>query len=79
MTSYTTLIILSGLVIFSYLFDLLGGKTKIPSVILLMCLGIAIKQGLDYFGFAVFNFVNILPTLGTLGLVLIVFEGALEL
>jgi len=79
MTSYTTLIILSGLVIFSYLFDLLGGKTKIPSVILLMCLGILIKQVLDYFGFTAINFTNILPTLGTLGLVLIVFEGALEL
>lgn len=79
MTSYTTLIILSGLVIFSYLFDLIGGKTKIPSVILLMCLGIIIKQALDYFGFAALNFNNLLPTLGTLGLVLIVFEGALEL
>ena len=77
MTSYTTLIILSGLVIFSYLFDLLSGKTKIPSVILLMCLGIGIKQLLDYFNFTAFNFTNILPTLGTLGLVLIVFEGAL--
>ncbi len=79
MTSYTTLIILSGLVIFSYLFDLIGGKTKIPSVILLMCLGIIIKQVLDYFGFHPFDFSTILPTLGTLGLVLIVFEGALEL
>jgi len=79
MTSYTTLIILSGLVIFSYLFDLIGGKTKIPSVILLMCLGIIIKQALNYFGFAALNFNNLLPTLGTLGLVLIVFEGALEL
>ena len=55
MTSYTTLIILSGLVIFSYLFDLIGGKTKIPSVILLMCLGIIIKQVLDYFGFHPFD------------------------
>jgi len=79
MTSYTTLIILSGLVIFSYLFDLIGGKTKIPSVILLMGLGIGIKQLLDYFNFTALNFTNILPTLGTLGLVLIVFEGALEL
>jgi hypothetical protein len=79
MTSYTTLIILSGLVIFSYLFDLISGKTKIPSVILLMCLGIGIKLLLDYFNFTVFNFTNIMPTLGTLGLVLIVFEGALEL
>jgi len=79
MTSYSTLIILSGLVIFSYLFDLIGSKIKIPSVILLMCLGIGIRQVLDYFGFTTINFSGLLPTLGTLGLVLIVFEGALEL
>lgn len=79
MTTYTTLIILSGLVIFSYLFDLLAGKTKIPSVILLLFLGIAIKQIVDYFGVKTFDFTKILPALGTLGLILIVFEGSLEL
>ena len=79
MTTYTTLIILSGLVIFSYLFDLIAGKTKIPSVLLLLFLGIVIKQLVDYFGFKTFDFTKILPALGTLGLILIVFEGALEL
>ena len=79
MATYTTLIILSGLVIFSYLFDLLAGKTKIPSVILLLLLGIGLKQLVEYFHIPMLNFSLILPTLGTLGLILIVFEGALEL
>ena len=79
MTTYTTLIILSGLVIFSYLFDLIAGKTKIPSVLLLLFLGIIIKQIVDYFGFKTFDFTKVLPALGTLGLILIVFEGSLEL
>ncbi|MDO3627239.1 cation:proton antiporter [Mucilaginibacter sp. BT774] len=79
MTTYTTLIILSALVIFSYLFDLLAGKTKIPSVLLLLFLGIIIKQTVDYFNFKTFDFTKILPALGTLGLILIVFEGSLEL
>jgi len=79
LSSNVSLIILSGLIIFSYLFDLLAGKTKIPSVILLMLLGMLIKQGLDYFGVPVYNFGYIMTTLGTLGLILIVFEGALEL
>ncbi|SDF18732.1 sodium/proton antiporter, CPA1 family [Mucilaginibacter pineti] len=79
MTTYTTLIILSGLVIFSYLFDLIAGKTKIPSVILLLLLGMGIRQAVDYWGIPMFNLKVILPTLGTLGLILIVFEGALEL
>jgi NhaP-type Na+/H+ and K+/H+ antiporter len=79
LTTYTTLIILSGLVIFSYLFDLIAGKTKVPSVILLLFLGIGIRLGVDYFGLLKINFTTILPALGTLGLILIVFEGALEL
>lgn len=79
MTTYATLIILSGLVIFSYLFDLIAGKTKVPSVILLLFLGIGIRLGVDYFGLHTINFTSILPALGTLGLILIVFEGALEL
>jgi NhaP-type Na+/H+ and K+/H+ antiporter len=67
------------LVIFSYLFDLIAGKTKVPSVILLLFLGIGIRLGVDYFGLLKINFTTILPALGTLGLILIVFEGALEL
>lgn len=79
MTTYTTLIILSGLVIFSYLFDLIAGKIKLPSVLLLLFLGITIKQVVNYFGFRTYDFTPILPALGTLGLILIVFEGSLEL
>lgn len=79
MTTYTTLIVLSGLVIFSYLFDLISSKTKIPSVLLLLFLGIGLRYGVDYLGLKTFNFLYILPALGTVGLILIVFEGALEL
>ena len=79
MSTYTTLIVLSGLVIFSYLFDLIAGKTKIPSVLLLLFLGVGIRQVVEYFNIHLFNLSGILPTLGTLGLILIVFEGALEL
>jgi NhaP-type Na+/H+ or K+/H+ antiporter len=46
---------------------------------LLLFLGIGLKLVVDYFGFTTFNFNRILPALGTLGLILIVFEGALEL
>jgi len=79
MTTYTILIILSGLVIFSYLFDLVASKTKIPSVLLLLLLGIGLRFLVDYLHIQTFNFLSILPTLGTVGLILIVFEGSLEL
>jgi len=79
MTTYTILIILSGLVIFSYLFDLVASKTKIPSVLLLLLLGIGLRLLVDNLKIQTFNFLSILPTLGTVGLILIVFEGSLEL
>ncbi|MGM9478828.1 sodium:proton antiporter [Pedobacter sp. GSP4] len=79
MTTYTILIILSGLVIFSYLFDLVASKTKIPSVLLLLLLGIGLRFLVGYLNIHTFNFLSILPTLGTVGLILIVFEGSLEL
>jgi len=79
MTTYTILIILSGLVIFSYLFDLVANKTKLPSVLLLLLLGIGLRFLVDYLKLQTFNFLTILPTLGTVGLILIVFEGSLEL
>lgn len=79
MTTYTILIALSGLVIFSYLFDLFANKTKLPSVLLLLLLGIGLKLMSDHFQWQTINFLKVLPTLGTIGLILIVFEGSLEL
>lgn len=79
MTTYITLIILSALVICSYMFDLLASKTRLPSVLLLLLLGIGLQQAFTYFQVPTFNFQSVLPALGTIGLILIVFEGSLEL
>jgi Kef-type K+ transport system membrane component KefB len=73
------LIILSSLVIFSYLFDLAAKKFKIPSVILLLLSGIGLRYLADLFSFDAPNFTRILPLVGTVGLILIVLEGSLEL
>ncbi len=74
-----TLIILSSLVIFSYLFDLLAKKFKIPSVILLLLSGIGLRYVADFFSFTSIDFTPVLPLVGTVGLILIVLEGSLEL
>jgi NhaP-type Na+/H+ or K+/H+ antiporter len=79
MTTYTVLIILSALVIFSYLFDLVASKTKLPSVLLLLVLGIVLRLLVNELNIHTYNFLSILPALGTVGLILIVFEGSLEL
>ncbi|MEO8068849.1 MAG: cation:proton antiporter [Flavobacteriales bacterium] len=79
MNAYTILIFLSGLVIFSYLFDLFAKRTRLPSVLLLLALGIGMRALSDAWGYSFPQVAMVLPTLGNIGLILIVFEGALEL
>ena len=74
------LIILPVLIIFSYLFDILAIRTKFPSVILLVLTGIIARSISTYYGYNNFEFLdNLVPVLGTIGLILIVLEAALEL
>lgn len=67
------------LVLLSYVFDLSSKKTKIPSVILLLILGWIVKQLADFFNIEIADLRSLLPILGTIGLILIVLEGSLEL
>ena len=68
------------LIIFSYLFDAFSRKTKFPSVILLMFTGIIVRIIISANGYDEIGFLdNLIPVLGTIGLILIVLEGALEL
>ncbi len=73
------LIFLSLVVVFSYIFDLVAKRTKIPSVLLLFGTGLGLQYILHYFGIDSLNVSQALPVIGTVGLVLIVLEGALEL
>ncbi len=74
------LILIPCLIIFSYLFDVIAKKTKFPSVILLMITGILARTIADSYGFNNTYFLDsLIPVLGTIGLILIVMEGALEL
>jgi len=75
----TYIITFCALLLIAYLFDFTSSKTKIPSVILLLILGWAVRQVSIFFDFKLPDFSVIFPVLGTVGLVLIVLEGALEL
>jgi cell volume regulation protein A len=67
------------LLLLAYLFDLTSSRTKVPSVILLLALGWMVKQGATFLGINIPNLSSLLPIFGTIGLILIVLEGALEL
>jgi len=75
----TVIITLSALLLIAYIFDLSAKKTRIPSVILLLALGFGVGQVLDILEVPIPNLQPVLPILGTVGLILIVLEGSLEL
>lgn len=74
------LILIPLLIIFSYLFDAFSRKTKFPSVLLLLATGMLVRAIADWYGFAGSEILTeLIAVLGTIGLILIVLEGALEL
>ncbi|MCB2410916.1 cation:proton antiporter [Hymenobacter lucidus] len=79
MGPYSILIGLSIAVILSYLFDLAARATKVPSVLMLLLTGIALRQAADYFDFALRVPSVVLQIFGIIGLIMIVLEGAMDL
>ncbi|MFA0962552.1 cation:proton antiporter [Roseivirga sp. BDSF3-8] len=77
---YIIIIAISATIIFSYLFNIVSRKTNIPSVILLVMLGMGIRVLLENYGVGISEFIfNILELLGIVGLTMIVLEAALDL
>lgn len=75
----TTIITICLLLLLAYIFDISSALTKIPSVILLLLLGWLVKQTVELFSIHIPDLNPLLPILGTIGLILIVLEGSLEL
>lgn len=70
----------SAVIILSYFANLLARRTNIPSVLVLIAMGIAIRQGFNAVGLSAIPFEGlVLELLGTVGLIFIVLEAALEL
>lgn len=67
------------LLILAYIFDISSSKTKIPSAVLLLAVGWLVQWLMKKIGIIVPDLSQILPILGTIGLILIVLEGSLEL
>jgi Kef-type K+ transport system membrane component KefB len=70
----------SAVIILSYFANLLARRTNIPSVLVLIAMGIGIRQGFNAVGLSNIPFESlVLELLGTVGLIFIVLEAALEL
>jgi NhaP-type Na+/H+ or K+/H+ antiporter len=78
-SSYNVIIEASVIVILSFWFNSIAKKTNIPSVLMLILLGILIKLVLDLIAPRTPDFEGSLEILGTVGLIMIVLEAALEL
>jgi Kef-type K+ transport system membrane component KefB len=78
-SSHIIIILLSCIVILSYLFNLVSRITKVPSVLLLIATGISIKYLSKYYGYLEQDVAKLVKILGAIGLIMIVLEAALDL
>ncbi|WP_116127051.1 cation:proton antiporter [Lewinella sp. IMCC34183] len=76
---YLIIMAASVIIIFSFFFGEVSKRTNVPSVLMLIVLGIVIKFGLDAVGLGQLDFFPVLQILGIIGLIMIVLEAALEL
>ena len=77
--SYFILITLCCIVLIAYFFEITSKFSKIPSVILILCLGMLLRFITTNIGFSIPDLSMLLPLMGTLGLILIVLEGSMDL
>lgn len=81
MNPYLLIIALASVIILSFFFNIISQKTNIPSVLLLIALGMGTKAVMEQQGIldSDLKLNTILEVLGNVGLVMIVLEAALDL
>lgn len=78
--TYSLIIGISGIIIISFFFNILAKRTNIPSVLMLIALGVLIHMGLgEKFNADLYAKLSTLEIVGNIGLVMIVLEAALDL
>lgn len=77
---YIAIIGISLIIILSYFFNIISQKTNVPSVLMLIVLGILMKQCMNFIGISAGKqLFSLLELLGIVGLIMIVLEAALDL
>lgn len=79
LNSYNLIIEASAIIILSFIFGELSHKTNIPSVLMLILLGMGLNLVMKNFLQSSYDFFPALEILGIVGLIMIVLEAALEL
>jgi len=80
MNTYELIIAVSAIIIISFVFNIVAKRTNIPSVLMLIALGVCIKEFAgSKFSTETFADPGILEIIGNVGLVMIVLEAALDL
>jgi potassium/hydrogen antiporter len=75
----TAILAVSGVLLFAYALEHFGRHFRLPAVVLLIVAGLVARQVLDSLGLRYHWVDPLVPVIGTLGLILIVLEGALDL
>jgi len=78
-SSYGFIISATVIIILSYFFNRIAQKTKLPSVLMLIGLGVGIKIGLDVANIHLPDITAIVEILGIVGLIMIVLEASIDL
>jgi len=73
------IITICSLLLFAYIFDVFSSKIRIPTVIILLLTGWLAQEATRWLNIKTPDLSSLLPSLGTIGLILIVLEGSLEL
>ena len=73
------LIIICSLIVVSYVFSIISRYIRIPSVLLLLFAGIGLRYIADTSGLLIELPTRVIEILGTVGLIMIVFEAGLDL
>lgn len=79
MNIYETILLASLILLAAYAIERLGRRVQVPPVIMLIASGMLAKPFLAGMGWTLQGMDTLVPIIGTIGLVLIVLEGALDI
>ena len=79
MDQYIIIVALAACIVISYFFNEISKRTNVPSVLMLIVAGVLFGKLLEHYPSYKMDFMPYLGILGTVGLIMIVLEGALDL